>query len=81
MVTDPPAASSEALRPVAARGHQRRGFVWGRRPAFSLAPVYRQGKHVGYGALCNRHRDPSTGLSLGAIQPQAASAKDSRLQA
>ncbi|CAE7278632.1 unnamed protein product, partial [Symbiodinium necroappetens] len=40
------------------RTHHRRGKVWGRRPAFQLAPIYRQGVLCAYGAICRRHDDP-----------------------
>lgn len=39
------------------RTHQARGRVWGRRPAFQLAPIYRQGVLCAYGAICRRHAD------------------------
>lgn len=50
----------DSLAPVARR-NVRRGQVWGRRPAFQLAPVHRGGgaQQVGYEAICGLHFDPT----------------------
>ena len=36
-------------------GKQRRGVPWG---PFQIAPIYSQGSHIGWGAICGLHKDP-----------------------
>lgn len=41
-------------------GKQRRGVPWG---PFQIAPIYSQGSHTGWGAICNLHKDHCGGTT------------------
>ena len=45
------------------RRNVKRATVWGQRPAFQIAPIYSEGVHTGWRALCGRHVD-GTGRAL-----------------
>ncbi|CAE7386793.1 unnamed protein product [Symbiodinium sp. CCMP2592] len=59
--TEAPAVRQDSV--TTGRHNVKRATIWGRKPAFQIAPIYSEGVHTGWRAFCGRHTD-ATGRAL-----------------